>query len=72
MEKHEPHFVDVSEIVEEANLTLKEQLVLEANRLYPDNIPKADDFIYNEELDTTTYFVLDNNGKTQAVFGKGQ
>ncbi len=76
MNKYEPHFVEASAIVEEGQATLKEQLVLEANTLYPDNIPKADlntdGFIYNNELNTTTYFVLDKNGNTQAVFGKGQ
>jgi hypothetical protein len=76
MDKHEPHFVEASVIIEEANLSLREQLVLEANLLYKGNIPKADvnsdGFIYNEELDTTTYFVLDSKGNTQAVFGKGQ
>jgi hypothetical protein len=76
MTKHRTYFVDELEIVEEGSITKREQLVNEADRLYPGNTPKVeasvDGFIYNEHLDVTEYFVTDTNGKTQVVFAKGE
>ena len=72
MEKHNPHFVEASKVIEEASLSIKEQLVQEANKLYPKNTPKSDGFVYNADLNMTTYFVVDANANTQAVFVKGK